>query len=69
MNMVLERPRSVYLGTQTIHKELEDTISQFFNSDDTILYSSCFDANGGLFETFLGKMMRSFQIFKSCFNN
>ena len=42
-------------GTQTIHKELEDTISQFFNSDDTILYSSCFDANGGLFETLLGQ--------------
>jgi len=42
-------------GTQTIHKELEDTISKFFNSDDTILYSSCFDANGGLFETLLGQ--------------
>ena len=40
-------------GTQTVHKNLEKTISQFFNSDDTILYTSCFDANGGLFETLL----------------
>ena len=40
-------------GTQTVHKDLEKTISQFFNSDDTILYTSCFDANGGLFETLL----------------
>lgn len=40
-------------GTQTIHKQLEDTISKFFGTDDTILYSSCFDANGGLFETLL----------------
>jgi len=40
-------------GTQTIHKELESTISKFFGTDDTILYSSCFDANGGLFETML----------------
>ena len=41
-------------GTQNLHKELELKISQFFNSDDTILYTSCFDANGGLFETLLG---------------
>ena len=41
-------------GTQTIHKELEHTISDFFGTDDTILYTSCFDANGGLFETLLG---------------
>ena len=41
-------------GTQTIHKELENTISDFFGTDDTILYTSCFDANGGLFETLLG---------------
>jgi len=41
-------------GTQTIHKELEKKISDFFGMDDTILYSSCFDANGGLFETLLG---------------
>ena len=41
-------------GTQTIHKELEHAISDFFGSDDTILYTSCFDANGGLFETLLG---------------
>ena len=40
-------------GTQNIHKELEKTISIFFNTDDTILYTSCFDANGGLFETIL----------------
>ncbi len=40
-------------GTQIVHKNLEKTISQFFNSDDTILYTSCFDANGGLFETLL----------------
>jgi len=40
-------------GTQDIHKELEATISTFLRKDDTILYSSCFDANGGLFETIL----------------
>jgi glycine C-acetyltransferase len=42
-------------GTQDIHKELEQTISRFFGKDDTILYSSCFDANAGLFETILGE--------------
>ena len=41
-------------GTQQIHKELEATISRFLGMDDTILYSSCFDANTGLFETLLG---------------
>src|ERR1700747_265381 len=41
-------------GTQDIHKELERKISMFLGMDDTILYSSCFDANGGLFETLLG---------------
>ncbi len=41
-------------GTQDIHKQLEKTISGFFGTDDTILYTSCFDANGGLFETILG---------------
>ena len=41
-------------GTQSIHKELEAKISEFLGTDDTILYSSCFDANGGLFETLLG---------------
>lgn len=41
-------------GTQDIHKELEEKISTFFGTDDTILYTSCFDANGGLFETLLG---------------
>ena len=41
-------------GTQTIHKELEARISTFLGTEDTILYPSCFDANGGLFETILG---------------
>lgn len=41
-------------GTQTVHKELEDRISDFLGTEDTILYPSCFDANGGLFETILG---------------
>ena len=41
-------------GTQDLHKELEAAISRFFGTDDTILYTSCFDANGGLFETLLG---------------
>jgi glycine C-acetyltransferase len=41
-------------GTQDLHKELEAAISRFFGTDDTILYTSCFDANGGLFETILG---------------
>ncbi len=40
-------------GTHTIHKELEHTLSHFLNTEDAILYSSCFDANGGLFETLL----------------
>lgn len=41
-------------GTQGVHKELEAALSRFLGTDDTILYSSCFDANGGLFETILG---------------
>ena len=41
-------------GTQDLHKNLEHKISEFFNTEDTILYTSCFDANGGLFETILG---------------
>ena len=41
-------------GTQEIHKELERRIAKFAGTDDAILYSSCFDANGGLFETLLG---------------
>jgi len=41
-------------GTQKIHKELEDKLSEFLGTEDTILYTSCFDANGGLFETLLG---------------
>lgn len=41
-------------GTQSIHKTLEEKISEFLGMEDTILYSSCFDANGGLFETLLG---------------
>ena len=42
-------------GTQQIHKDLEAKIARFSGMDDAILYSSCFDANGGLFETLLGK--------------
>jgi glycine C-acetyltransferase len=42
-------------GTQDIHKDLEHTISKFFGTEDTILYTSCFDANGGIFETMLGE--------------
>jgi len=41
-------------GTQDVHKELEEGLSEFLETDDTILYGSCFDANGGLFETLLG---------------
>lgn len=41
-------------GTQTIHKQLEERISAYLGTEDTILYPSCFDANGGLFETILG---------------
>src|SRR4051794_10807011 len=40
-------------GTQDVHKELEAKLSRFLGTEDTILYSSCFDANGGLFETIL----------------
>ncbi len=40
-------------GTQSIHKQLEAAVSRFFGTEDTILYSSCFDANGGLFEVML----------------
>src|SRR5213078_4919481 len=42
-------------GTQTVHKQLEAALSRFLGTEDTILYSSCFDANGGLFETVLGE--------------
>ena len=42
-------------GTQDVHKQLERRISEFLGTEDTILYSSCFDANGGLFETILGE--------------
>jgi len=42
-------------GTHAIHKELEERLSRFLGTEDTILYSSCFDANGGLFETLLGE--------------
>ncbi|MBL9142230.1 MAG: glycine C-acetyltransferase [Verrucomicrobiaceae bacterium] len=41
-------------GTQGVHKELEDSLTDFLGTEDTILYGSCFDANGGLFETILG---------------
>ncbi|MBC6941500.1 MAG: glycine C-acetyltransferase [Xanthomonadales bacterium] len=42
-------------GTQDLHKQLEATIARYFGTDDAILYTSCFDANGGLFETILGE--------------
>ena len=42
-------------GTQTLHRELEQRLSTFLGTDDTILFSSCFDANGGLFEALLGE--------------
>jgi glycine C-acetyltransferase len=41
-------------GTQSVHKQLENKLTEFLATEDTILYSSCFDANGGLFETLLG---------------
>src|SRR5436190_21581760 len=41
-------------GTQGVHKQLEQKLSEFLGTEDTILYGSCFDANGGLFETLLG---------------
>ncbi len=41
-------------GTQALHKELENALSRFLGTDDTLLYGSCYDANGGLFETLLG---------------
>ena len=44
-----------YLWNPKVHKQLENSISSFLGTEDTILYSSCFDANGGLFETLLGK--------------
>lgn len=43
-------------GTQTVHRELEHRLSEFLGTEDTILYSSCFDANGGLFETLTDEM-------------
>jgi glycine C-acetyltransferase len=42
-------------GTQQIHKELEQKVSEFLKTDDTILYAACFDANGGIFEPLLGE--------------
>lgn len=42
-------------GTQSVHKELEEKLTEFLGTEDTILYSSCFDANGGLFETILSE--------------
>src|SRR3989475_9590717 len=41
-------------GTQSVHKQLEARLTEFLGTEDTLLYSSCFDANGGLFETLLG---------------
>ena len=48
-------------GTQDIHKELEKKVSSFLETEDTILYSSCFDANGGLLKPFSMKTTRSSQ--------
>src|SRR5687768_17967389 len=42
-------------GTQDLHKQLEQTIADFFGKEDTILYAACFDANGGLYEPLLGE--------------
>src|SRR3546814_372778 len=42
-------------GTQDLHKQLEQTIADFFGTEDTILYAACFDANGGLYEPLLGE--------------
>src|SRR3954447_15466238 len=42
-------------GTQDLHKQLEAAVARFLGKDDAILYTSCFDANGGLFETLLGE--------------
>src|SRR5215212_6363553 len=42
-------------GTQGVHKQLEEQLTAFLGTEDTILYGSCFDANGGLFETLLGE--------------
>ena len=42
-------------GTQDLHKTLEQKVSAFLGTEDTILYTSCFDANGGLFETLMGE--------------
>src|SRR5689334_23208178 len=42
-------------GTQMVHKQLEEALTAFLGTEDTILYGSCFDANGGLFETLLGQ--------------
>ena len=44
----------VYYLSKDIHKELEEKLSQYYRKDDTILYSSCFDANTGFFDTILG---------------
>ena len=48
-------------GTQSVHRELEERLSGYLGMEDTILYSSCFDANGGLFETLLDERGRGHQ--------
>ena len=53
--------RAIYLRTQVLHKELENKISRFLGTEDTILYTSCFDANAGLFETILTMKMLLYQ--------
>ena len=53
------RERAFICGTQELHLELERRVSEFLGYDDTILFSSCFDANGGVFEVLFGRMTRS----------
>ena len=56
-------------GTQDIHKELEQKLSDFLGMEDTILYAAAFDANGGVFEPLLQGRCNYFRFFKSCFHN
>ena len=55
-------------GTDDLHKELEKTISQFFGTEETILYTSCFDANGGLFESVLSEEDVNLEISEKDYN-
>ena len=51
----MSAPASFICGTQAVHRQLEERLAAFLGTEDAILYSSCFDANGGLFETLLGE--------------